>query len=91
MPTPEQIAAQVRHRPIGAVIGDICRDFGIMPRDPLWAEIREAVFHFGGDFAKVYDQVISQALNILKEPRPRTAPAVSPAADSTGPPLQSAS
>src|SRR5271166_6468891 len=32
LPTPEQIAAEVRRRPIGAVIGDICRDLGVLDR-----------------------------------------------------------
>ena len=36
MPTPEQIAAEVRRRPIGAVIADICRDLGITPSHKLW-------------------------------------------------------
>ena len=40
LPTPEQIAAEVRRRPIGAVIADICRDLGIMPSHPLWRELR---------------------------------------------------
>src|SRR5271169_1293256 len=31
LPTAEQIAAEIRHRPVGAVIADICRDLGIMP------------------------------------------------------------
>ena len=31
LPTAEQIAAEVRRRPIGAVIADICRDLGILP------------------------------------------------------------
>ena len=40
LPTPEQIAAEVRRRPIGAVIADICRDLGIMPNHPLWRELQ---------------------------------------------------
>jgi hypothetical protein len=32
LPTPEQIAAEIRRRPIGAVIADICRDLGIVAR-----------------------------------------------------------
>jgi|SRR5271165_1977775 len=39
LPTPEQIAAEVRRRPIGAVIADICRDLGIMPTHPVWQEL----------------------------------------------------
>ena len=40
LPTAEQIAAEVRRRPIGAVIADICRDLGIMPSHPLWRELQ---------------------------------------------------
>lgn len=90
MPTPEEIAAQIRRRPIGAVIANICRDLGIMPRHPLWHDIVDAVVEFGGNFAVLYDEVITQTLNILKEPRPIPWPPVAPAAASTGPPQQSA-
>jgi hypothetical protein len=31
LPTEEEIADEVRRRPVGAVIADICRDFGIAP------------------------------------------------------------
>jgi hypothetical protein len=31
LPTEAEIAAEVRHRPVGAVIVDICRDLGITP------------------------------------------------------------
>jgi hypothetical protein len=40
LPTSEQIAAEVRRRPIGAVIADICRDLGITSRHPLWRELQ---------------------------------------------------
>src|SRR5271169_5655963 len=40
LPTPEQIAAEVRRRPIGAVIADICRDLGITGRHPLWQDVK---------------------------------------------------
>jgi hypothetical protein len=49
LPTPEQIAAEVRRRPIGAVIADICREFGIMPDNPLWRELSMAIVMNGGD------------------------------------------
>src|SRR3954468_3255440 len=31
LPTEEEIAAELRRRPVGAVIADICRDLGVMP------------------------------------------------------------
>src|SRR6516164_3246692 len=50
LPTAEQIAAEVRSRPIGAVIADICRDLGIIPTDPLWQELSVAIVWHGGSF-----------------------------------------
>jgi hypothetical protein len=46
LPTEEEIAAEVRRRPVGAVIADICRDLGIAPGrlDPaFWRELSHAV------------------------------------------------
>ena len=51
LPTEEEIAAEVRRRPVGAVIVDICCDLGIAPGDLDWAfwdEIRHAVIMYGG-------------------------------------------
>ena len=39
LPTAEQIAADVRRRPIGAVLADICRDLGVLPSHPAMARI----------------------------------------------------
>jgi len=52
LPTPEQIAAEIRRRPIGAVIVDICLDLGINMRHPLWPEIRHAMLMFGGSLVR---------------------------------------
>jgi len=43
LPTAAEIAAEVRRRPIGAVIADICRDLGIVPRHPLWPDVHRAI------------------------------------------------
>jgi hypothetical protein len=50
LPTTEEIAAQVRSRPLGTVIGDICRDLGLTPGaidSALWAELMAAVLECG--------------------------------------------
>jgi hypothetical protein len=39
MPTAEEIARNIRTRPIGAVLGDIARDLGLNENDPLWMQI----------------------------------------------------
>ena len=54
LPTPEDIAAEVRRRPVGAVIADICRDLGIVPSHPLWRELPLAIIANGGNLATLF-------------------------------------
>jgi hypothetical protein len=54
LPTPEDIAAEVRRRPIGAVIADIRRDLGIVPSNPLWRELSLAIIDNGGNLATLF-------------------------------------
>jgi hypothetical protein len=54
LPTPEAIAAEIRRRPIGAVIADIIRDLGIVPSDPRWREIAGAVLEHGGNLSALF-------------------------------------
>jgi hypothetical protein len=61
LPTPEQIAAAVRRRPIGAVIADICRDFRILPSHPLWREVSQLVVRHGGSLTALLRDIIGQA------------------------------
>jgi hypothetical protein len=76
LPTPEQIAADARRRPIGAVIADICRDLGITGSHPLWRDVQRAIIKHGGSLARLVSDIIDQAF-----PRPaRLLPAVTPAA-----------
>jgi len=51
--TPEQIARQIRSRPIGAVLCDICRDLGIHKGHPLWAELFDAIIRYDGALARL--------------------------------------
>jgi len=93
LPTPEQIAAEVRRRPIGAVIADICRDLGIMPSHPLWRELSLVINRHGGSLARLFKDICDRVFPI---PAPGGSiamsgalPAVfppSPAAAGTGPP-----
>jgi len=65
LPSIEQIANQVRHRSIGAILVDICLDLGIIPgqMDPAaWNELGQALALFGGDLTN---------LVVWREPRPR--------------------
>jgi hypothetical protein len=85
----EQIAAEVRGRPIGVVIGDICRDLGIVASHPLWREISQAIILENGNLVPVLRTInhrISQAFAFEQEAAPAGWPAPSPAPASTGPP-----
>ncbi len=89
LPTPEQIAAEVRRRPIGAVIADICRDLGIMPSHPLWREVQMAMIRYGGSLANLVRDLIHQSFQSLvpaaaSAALPAPSPLPSPAG--TGPP-----
>src|SRR5271165_2576136 len=51
LPTEAEIAAEVRRRPVGAVIVDICLDLGIEPGHldrAFWDEINHAIMMYGG-------------------------------------------
>jgi hypothetical protein len=93
LPTPERIAAEVRRRPIGAVIADICRDLGIMPSHPLWRQLQIAIIGNGGNPARLAMAMTKRAVDavaatwppgmVLKWPAP--GPPFQPACG-TGPP-----
>ncbi len=54
LPTEQEIAAEIRRRPIGAVIVDICHDLGITPGHldrAFWDELRHAIITYGGSLA----------------------------------------
>ena len=67
LPTAEQIAAEIRRRPVGAVIADICRDLGIMPDHPLWRELRLAIMLHGGSLAGFIKDMFERARVALRE------------------------
>jgi hypothetical protein len=75
LPTAEQIAAEVRRRPIGAVIGDICRDFGITASHPLWRDVQRAMIEHGGSLAGLVKDILSQAFSWIARPPPGLVPA----------------
>jgi hypothetical protein len=92
LPTVEQIAAEIRRRPVGAVIADICRDLGIMANHPLWRELHLAIMLHGGNLARFLDDMFKRSRDARHErmsalyatPAPAPPPALEPA--STGPP-----
>ena len=89
LPTPEQIAAEVRRRSIGAVIADICRDLGILPSHQLWREIQYILIAHNGGYARLVKDILARSFPIAFA---GVAPALpgplhpSPAPAGTGPP-----
>jgi hypothetical protein len=90
--TEEEIAAEMRRRPVGAVIVDICRDLGIRPGDcdrPFWDELCHAIIAYGGRLAGFFDRLNKRPfdydLSDDADPTWPTAPPRPPAL-ATGPP-----
>ena len=75
LPTPAEIAAQVRRRPIGAVIADICRDLGIMPSNPLWRELPLAIIANGGNLATLVKDILKRVFMCPINPPAAVQPA----------------
>ena len=90
LPTAEQIAAEIRRRPVGAVIADICRDLGIMADHPLWRELQLAIMLHGGNLARVLNDMFERTRATWHEHMKarNAAPALPPIQEpaSTGPP-----
>jgi hypothetical protein len=89
LPTSAEIAAEVRRRPVGAVIADICRDLGIVPSHKLWQELALAIIEYGGKFVPLVKDIFERASVWLVDP-PAGMPSAGlpphPVARSTGPP-----
>ena len=68
MPTAEQIAEEIRRRPIGEVIADICRDLGMVPAHPLWRDLQRAITREGGRY-------VALVMDTIRRPRRVPIPA----------------
>ena len=85
LPSAEEIAAEVRRRPIGAVIADICRDLGILPSHPLWREICSLIMRHGGSPAALFRDIMDRVVPLPGLDPFRASPrSLAPAG--TGPP-----
>ena len=54
LPSAEALAAELRRRPVGAVLIDICRDLCVLPGELArgrWDELAHAVIAYGGNMA----------------------------------------
>jgi hypothetical protein len=75
LPTSEQIAADIRRRPVGAVIADICRDLGILPGHKLWRELSLAIIDHGGSLVGLTKDIFKRLRLARAILRDGTAPA----------------
>ena len=67
LPPPKDILADIRRRPIGAVIGDICNELGIMPGQidrALWDELVLAMAQYGGSLARFTRTMFQRVLPV---------------------------
>jgi len=95
LPTEEKIAAEVRRRPVGAVVVDICVDLGIAPGDldrAFWDELSLAIIDYGGSLAGFFANLHRRLFAVGSGDHPDRAnpgwPAAPPRlpAPATGPP-----
>jgi hypothetical protein len=86
LPTAEEIAVQIRHRPIGRVIEDICRDLGILPSDPLWRDLQLPIIANGGNLVRLFKQVSKRVTSYAAMLFPPQEPPTPRALTATGPP-----
>jgi hypothetical protein len=68
VPTAEEIAAALRHRPAAAVIADICRDLGIVPAHPLWGEVMMVLTEHGGSIVTLFKDVLDRVCAWFADP-----------------------
>jgi hypothetical protein len=68
VPTAQEIAAALRHRPVGAVIADICRDLGIVPAHPLWREVMLVITEHGGSITKLFKATVARVFARSADP-----------------------
>lgn len=70
LPTAQEIAEDVRRRPIGAVIADICRDLGMTPavvERELWHELTQVIEEYGGNLFRLCDDITRRVFHDLDD------------------------
>ena len=69
-PTLEQLEADIRRRPIGHAMADICRDLGISPslcEGRFWTALYCAIAWYRGNFAKYYKDIRGREVEFAAE------------------------
>jgi hypothetical protein len=70
MPTPEEIERQVRRRPVGRTITEICLDLGVMPNlctAAFWNGLFELMTYFGSSVAPVMREKMRREQAFIRE------------------------
>ena len=49
LPTAEEIAEKLRRHPAHVLLREICSDLGLLPSDPLYRRVEEAIWDYNGD------------------------------------------
>ncbi len=101
LPTSKEIADQLRDRPIGEILTEICTALGILTADQIWQELESVLLENGADPATVVEDSENRIANsegffppgIWQSPLapqqptpPQPAPHRAATAPSTGPP-----
>ena len=71
IPTPEELAADVRRRPVGRTIAYICMDLGIAPGlcdGDFWTRVEKTLRRYGGSLSRLY-QVRAQREDTFQRER----------------------
>jgi len=69
-PTLEQLETEIRRRPIGHAMADICRDLGISPslcEGRFWTALYCAIAWYRGNFAKYYKDIRGREVEFAAE------------------------
>ena len=70
MPTMEEMEAQVRRRPIGRSMAEICLDLGVIPRfcdGPFWNQVLDAIRAYGGRIETLMSQRSDRQIAFIQE------------------------
>jgi len=70
LPTPEDLAAEVRRRPVGRTIAYICMDLGIAPglcQGEFWNQVEKTLRRYGGSLDRLYQLRARREAAFLRE------------------------
>jgi hypothetical protein len=70
LPTPEELAAEVRRRPVGRTIAYICMDLGIAPglcEGAFWNQVEKTMRRYGGSLLRLYQVRARREACFLRE------------------------